>query len=439
VRKRPMIIRMPTPARPQQRYDHRLRDLVQRAGDVTIATDLGVPRSTARGWLGGAPAVVVGLDVVDFTEPELRQEVLKLRRRIRKLTALLRLALALLRTSGFRLTGERLPDGRAKTRILRAVDRAREYLPLPSVLQFLRVSPSRFHAWRQRQSVCALDDQSSCPRTSPSRLTPPEVQTIKEMVTSPEYRHVPTGTLAVLAQRLGKVWASPSTWHRLVRQHGWRRPRLRVHPAKPKIGLRTTRANEMWHIDTTVIRLLDGTRAYLHAVIDNFSRRILAWRVADTFAPVNSVRVLLDASRAAAPSDRTPVVLADAGAENVNSQFDALIQTGVLRRVLAFTELKFSNSMIEAWWRTLKHQWLFLHSLDSVTTVRRLVAFYVDEHNRVLPHSAFRGQTPDEVYFGTGDAVSADLMSRAAAARRARVEANRSASCATCPSVDAAA
>src|SRR2546426_11703696 len=40
----------------------------------------------------------------------------------------------------------------------------------------------------------------------------------------------------------------------------------------------------MWHIDTTVIRLLDGTRAYLHAVIDNFSRRILAWRVADTFA-----------------------------------------------------------------------------------------------------------------------------------------------------------
>ena len=55
--------------------------------------------------------------------------------------------------------------------------------------------------------------------------------------------------------------------------------------------------------------------------------------------------------------------------------------------------------MIEAWWRSLKHQWLFLHPLDTVATVRRLVAFYVDEHNRVLPHSAFRGQTPDEMYF----------------------------------------
>jgi hypothetical protein len=70
---------------------------------------------------------------------------------------------------------------------------------------------------------------------------------------------------------------------------------------------------------------------------------------------------------------------------------------------LAVTELKFSNSMIEAWWRSLKHQWLFLHSLDSATTVRRLVEFYVLEHNRVVPHSAFRRQTPDEMYFGTGD------------------------------------
>ena len=95
--------------------------------------------------------------------------------------------------------------------------------------------------------------------------------------------------------------------------------------------------------------------------------------------------------------------------------------------------------MIEAWWRSLKHQWLFLHALDSVATIRRLVAFYVDEHNRVLPHSAFRGQTPDEMYFGTGDAVPTDLTSRAAAARRARVEANRSASCETCPSLNAAA
>ena len=285
------MIRPMATARPQKRYDHRLRDLVHRTRDPTIATDLGVPHSTARGWLRTAPTVVIGLDVADLTEHELRHEVLKLQRRVEKLAALLRLALALLSVSKFTLAGERLPDGHDKQRILRAIDQARACIPLRALLQFLRLSPSRFHAWRRRHIVCALDDQSSCPHTAPHRLTPSEIRVIKDMVTAPEYRHVPTGTLAVLAQRLGTVWASASTWYRLVRRFGWRRPRLRVHPAKPKTGLRTTRPNEMWHIDTTVIRLLDGTRAYLHAVIDNFSRRILAWRVAETFAPVNSVAV----------------------------------------------------------------------------------------------------------------------------------------------------
>jgi hypothetical protein len=120
-----MIISMPTTARPQRRYDHRLRRLVQRTGDVTIATDLGVPRSTARGWLK-APKAVVSLDVTDLSASALQEEVVELRRRVTKLTALLRLALALLRSSGFTLTHERLPDGRDKLRILRAVDRARE-------------------------------------------------------------------------------------------------------------------------------------------------------------------------------------------------------------------------------------------------------------------------------------------------------------------------
>jgi hypothetical protein len=105
---------MTTTRRLQQRYDHRLREVVQRTGDVTIATDLGVPRSTVRGWLGKAPKAVISLDVTNSKTSELQQQVLELRRRVKKLTALLSLILAMLRGSGFTLAHERLPDGRAK-------------------------------------------------------------------------------------------------------------------------------------------------------------------------------------------------------------------------------------------------------------------------------------------------------------------------------------
>jgi len=140
-----MIIPMTTTGRAPHCYDHRLRDLIQRTRDVTIATDLGVPRSTDRGWLLQPPRVVVS-HVTDLRAAELQQEVLELRRRVKKLTALLRLALALLRSSGFTLTHQHLPDERVKIRILRAVDQARECVPLRALLRFLRLSPSRFHA-----------------------------------------------------------------------------------------------------------------------------------------------------------------------------------------------------------------------------------------------------------------------------------------------------
>jgi transposase InsO family protein len=195
--------------------------------------------------------------------------------------------------------------------------------------------------------------------------------------------------------------------------------------------VRATAPDALWHIDTTVIRLLDGTRCYLHAVIDNFSRRILAWRLADHFDTANALAVLLEAGRAVHTTE-PPVLLADGGVENHNARVDALVETGLLRRILSATTIGVSNSLIEAWWRQVKHGWLYLHELDTVAKVRRLVGFYVEEHNRRIPHCAFRGQTPDEVYFGTGDAVPDRLAERRRLARERRLAHNRAQACAVC-------
>ena len=413
-------------------YDHRLVRLVRKTGDAAIATRLGVPRSTAAGWVRRTEATVVTASSCDATADELGARIVRLEARVRRLTALLRVLLALLHFVRPDLRRLRIPDARDKARLLRAVERSRGVLGLGRVLRITGLSASRLSAWRRAARTCALADASSCPRSSPQRLTIDEVAAVRAMVTAPEFRHVPTGRLAVLAQRTGRVVASPSTWTRLVREGGWRRPRLRVHPAAPREGIRATRPDQIWHIDTTVLRLLDGTRAYLHAVLDNHSRRVLSWRLADRFDPGVSAVLLVEAGRRLDASIPPPMLLADAGVENRSGDVDALISAGRLRRVLAQTEISFSNSLIEAWWRSLKHQWLYLHQLDSVATVRKLVAFYVEEHNARIPHAALDGRTPNEVYFGTGEHVSAQLVMAKAAARRRRLEIHRAATCAVC-------
>ena len=166
-------------------------------------------------------------------------------------------------------------------------------------------------------------------------------------------------------------------------------------------------------------------------MIDNFSRRILAWKLVERFDPTTTVAILLEAGSSRENGEAQPTVMADAGVENRNQGVDELVDSGLLRRVIAMTELHFSNSMIEAWWRTLKHQWLYLHCLDDFSKLEPLVRFYVAQHNSVLPHSAFRGETPDEMYFGTGREVAHRLQAERATARRARLDENR-ASCQAC-------
>ena len=75
--------------------------------------------------------------------------------------------------------------------------------------------------------------------------------------------------------------------------------------------------------------------------------------------------------------------------------------------------------------RLRRNCWLYLNTLDGVSAVEKLVRFSVPEHNTRLPHSAFQGQTPDEMYFQNGDSIPKQLEAARQEARQARAEANR--------------
>ena len=428
-----MINTLPAASQTRRVYDHRIREQVLRTGIRCLPRHLAIPRSTVGTWRRRGLRPVVTIEPFDQDRQQLLDTIAKLDRRARVLAAVVRILLALLRASGFSLAGgQRLPEGNAKAAILRAITSANPFLPLAMILRIAHLEPGRYHVWkRASRVVCGLDDRSSCPHTSPSQLLPAEVANIKDMVLAPEYRHMPVSTLAAYAQHIGKVFASPSTWGKLIRERGWLRPRQRVHPAKPTLGVRATAPNEVWHIDTTILKLLDGTRAYLRAVIDNYSRKILAWTVTAQLEPMATGQVLYAAGKHLVCAGQ-PIVYVDSGVENLNSAVDAALLAACLNRVLAQVEVAFSNSMIEAFWRSLKHQWLYLNSFDSIERLRTLVAFFIEQYNTQMPHPAFCGQTPDEMYFGTAVDLPAQLAAARSKAREERLATNRAMSCNQC-------
>jgi transposase InsO family protein len=137
------------------------------------------------------------------------------------------------------------------------------------------------------------------------------------------------------------------------------------------------------------------------------------------------------AHRAGAPARH---LVSDSGSENIAADAGEVLRDQQIAHILAQVDVTCSSSMIEAFWRSLKHQWFYLHSLDSITALRRLVAFFVAQHNTVMPHAAFDGQTPDEMFRGTGAGVPAQLTAARINAREARLTHNRSLDCGACNS-----
>jgi putative transposase len=362
-------------------YDHRIRQAICESGDRELFPELRIPPSTIRSWIRRGIPDVVSTERDFECYAEMATELERLRRRTAALGSIVGLLIAVLRVSNVRLDYARLPEGQTKKALLRAIDRATKTLPLATALRITRLSASRYHSWALAEAGCQLEDQPSCPRLIPSRLTPTEVATMQELIEGGACRHMSLRALALHAQRLGKVFASPSTWYRLARVRGWARPRRRLYPPKPTLGIRARAPGELLHIDVTIIRLLDGTRAYLHGVIDNYSRRILSWRLEERLGSGATCQLVREAAAQLRSHSIPAIVIADSGSENVNPAVDAALDSEELTRVLAQVEVTFSNSMIEAFWRSLKHSWLYLHSLETFRALQRLIEFYVDQHN----------------------------------------------------------
>ena len=144
----PSVMTPPLAAAPQRRaYDHRLREQVCRTGSHALSRRLEIPRSTIATWKRRGLRPVVSVEMFGADRHQLLRTIEKLEKRAQILAATIRLLLALMRASGFRLAHQRLPEGAVKASILRAITSATNALPLAVILRILGLPVSRYHAW----------------------------------------------------------------------------------------------------------------------------------------------------------------------------------------------------------------------------------------------------------------------------------------------------
>lgn len=158
--------------------------------------------------------------------------------------------------------------------------------------------------------------------------------------------------------------------------------------------LAIVRSKQVWALDTTYIRMERGF-VYLTAVVDVYSRKVLAHRVAITMEALHAKEVLQEAlNRYGTPE----IVNTDQGSQFTAQEFvDTVFGSGAKLSMDGRGAWR-DNVFVERVWRSVKYECVYLKAYESVSQARSDIARYIDWYNAERGHSSHGGQTPEEVW-----------------------------------------
>ena len=177
-------------------------------------------------------------------------------------------------------------------------------------------------------------------------------------------------------------------------------PGQRLYPYLLR-GVPITRCNQVWSTDITYIRLRRGF-CYLVAVIDWFSRYVLAWEVAASLE-VAFCLIALDRALAAERNSGPPQIFnTDQGAQFTSGEFTSRLLAHDIKISMDGRGRALDNIFVERLWRSVKQEEVYIHDYQTLeeagSSLGRYFAFY--NHQRL--HQALAYQTPAAVYWPGG-------------------------------------
>lgn len=193
--------------------------------------------------------------------------------------------------------------------------------------------------------------------------------------------------------------------HRLMRVLGiaaiYPKPKLSRaqpdHPVYPYLlrGLTIDHPGQVYGTDITYIRLKNDW-LYLTAVMDWYSRRVLAWELSDSLAPDFCVTALEKALAIRIPEIHN----SDQGVQFTGEAYLNVLRRYPIRISLDGRGRAFDNIFVERLWRSVKYEEVYLKDYQSPREARQSLGEYFSFYNRERPHQSLNYLTPEEVFYG---------------------------------------
>jgi putative transposase len=176
-------------------------------------------------------------------------------------------------------------------------------------------------------------------------------------------------------------------------------------------GLAITRPDQIWCADVTYIPMRRGF-LYLVAIMDWFTRKVLAWRLSNTLEADFCIEAL---EEALARFGQPEIMNTDQG-----SQFTSWAWTDQLRQAGVKISLDgkgrfLDNIFVERLWRSLKYECVYLHAWSGGSEARAGIGWWIEFYNNRRPHTALGGRTPDAAYWFGKETEKPDWQTKSVA------------------------
>jgi putative transposase len=168
-------------------------------------------------------------------------------------------------------------------------------------------------------------------------------------------------------------------------------------------NLAVTRPNQVWAMDITYIPMARGF-VYLAAVIDWFSRKVLAWRLSITLSADFCVEAL---EEALGRHGRPEIFNTDQGSQFTSIDFIKALKDAEIAISMDGKGAWRDNVFVERLWRTVKYEEVYLRAYGGVSEARASIGRYIGFYNGTRPHSSLGGRTPDQAYLNQPTPVPA--------------------------------
>ena len=168
-------------------------------------------------------------------------------------------------------------------------------------------------------------------------------------------------------------------------------------------GLTIDRPNQTWATDITYIPMAKGF-VYLVAIMDWYSRKVLAWRVSTTM----DTSFCIDALEEAIESYGRPEIFnTDQGAQFTSEEFTTVLKTHQVQISMDGKGRWVDNVFVERLWRSVKYEEVYLRAYDNVADAKRCLNNYFEFYNTERRHQALNKMTPDTIYYQSAAKMAA--------------------------------